>query len=159
MRTDVGGLRCGPGVPVGTWSDAHCSWPAVVPTRFWTRAPIAAVLMSSSRAAANVSHFLSPAGRSCSLHRSGTSICRKSALCFPPLRGLQRRTKRCDASRPDGAAPRTTSMLPLSAKVKSATLTCSLFFQTIVNGFITQRTKLFFECVVREKFSKTPDVD
>ena len=57
-----------------------------------TRVSSAAVLMSSSRAVVVVpldllhsyrrtssSHFSSPAGRSCSLHRSGTKICRKKS--------------------------------------------------------------------------------
>ena len=59
-----------------------------------TRASSAAVLMSSSRVAVVVpldllrshrrtssSHFSSPAGRSCSLHRSGTRMCRRKMPC------------------------------------------------------------------------------
>ena len=47
-------------------------------------------------------HFSRCAGKSCSLHRSGTRNCRS-------------------ASRPDGAAPRTLSKLSLSAQATSAT--------------------------------------
>ena len=105
-----------------------------------TRASSAAVLMSSPRAVVvgpldlllsyrwtSSSYSSSPAGKSCNLHRSGTKMCRKRALRFPPLRGSQRRTNRLSASRPDGAAPRTISKLSLSDNARSATRTCSLF--------------------------------
>ena len=99
-----------------------------------TRGSSAAVLLSSSRAVVvtpldvvlsyrwtSSSHFSSPAGRSCNLHRSGTKICRDGALRFPPLRGSQRRTNRLNASRLDGAGPGTTLKLVLSVNARSAT--------------------------------------
>ena len=88
--------------------------------------------------------FRIPAGKSCSLHRSGTRILR-----FPPPRGSQPQTKRLSASRPDGT-PRTMSKLSLPVKARGAAWTCSLFFQNTVNMFLTKRTELLFECVVRD---------
>ena len=120
----------------------------------------AAVLMSSPGAAVVVpldlllsyrrtssSHVSSPAGRSCSVQRSGNRICRRSALRFPPLRGFQRRTNRLNASRPDGAAPRTMSKLSLSVKSESANMDLFGLVQNV--GSLTRRTELLLECVVR----------
>ena len=64
-----------------------------------TRVSINSCFRRSARSAPFVSAhqsspFSSPAGRSCSLHRSGTRICHRRALRFPPLRGSQPRTKR-----------------------------------------------------------------
>ena len=110
-------------------SRARCLMARCCSNSLGTRASSAAVLMSSSRVAVVVpldllrscrrtspSHFSSPAGRSCSLHRSGTRICRRNAVRFPPLRGSQRRAKRHSASRPESAAQRTISKLSLSVE-------------------------------------------
>ena len=123
-----------------------------------TRASSAALLMSSSTAAVVVplhlllsyqrtssSHFSSPAGRSCSLHQSGTGICRKSALRLPPLRGSQRRTKRRSASRPDGAAPRMISKLSLFQSQM-----CNMDLFALFQNIVSQRTELLIECFVRD---------
>ena len=65
-------------------------------------------------------------------HRFETRIRRRSALRFLPLRGSQRRTKRC-------SAPRMMSKLSLSVKTKSANMDLFALFQNIVNWFFTQR--------------------
>ena len=50
------------------------------------------------------SHFSSPAGRCCSLHRSGTMMCRTRALRLPHSRRTPKGPKRLSASRLHGAS-------------------------------------------------------
>ena len=97
-----------------------------------TRASSTTVLLSSSRVAVVVpldllcsyrrtssSHFSSPAGRSCSLHRSGTKICRRKMPCvFHHSEDPDDGPKRHSASRPDSAAQRTITKLSLSVEAK-----------------------------------------
>ena len=97
------------------------------------------------------SHLSCPAGKSCSLHRSGTKTCRKRALVgFPPRRGAQRRTNRLDASRRDGAAPRSTSKLSLFCQRQKCNMNLFALLLKIFNCFCTHRSKLSIKCFVRD---------
>ena len=95
-------------------------------------------------------HFSSPAGRSCSSHRSGTTICRRRALHFPPHRGSQRRTNRLNACRPDGAVPlqeqhRSFHFLSVKCNLDLFALLLHVF-----TWFCTCRTSLSGKCFVRD---------
>ena len=117
----------------------------------WTRASRAAILTSSSSAATiqlplalplsyrrtRSSHFSSPVGSSCRLHRFGTRICRRSVR-FPPVRRSQRRIGLRSASSPDEVAPTTMSKLSPSASNRSATSSCAFFLQDFVHAFVSQ---------------------
>ena len=161
MGTDFGGLRCSPEFASNSRArpTARCLF-----NLLGTRASCAAVLISSSRAAVVVpldflllsyqrissSHFSSAAGRSCSLHRSGTRIGRTSALRFTYSEDPNDRPN--VAALPDLMVllqERCRSFRVLS-KLRLHNMDLFALFQNIVNWFFTQRTEQVFECVVRD---------
>ena len=155
MRIDFGGLQCGLGFhfePARTCMSKFCSgW-------LGTRASSAAVSKASSIGVVVVpldfllsyrrtssSHFSSRSEIPSSLHRSGTKMCRKSALRSPPLKGPQRRTNRLDL------------MVALQEQIEAFSFCrrqkCKMNLFALLlnffNWFCTNRTKLSIKCFVR----------